>query len=314
VSRDLTERTGVELVRATLVRDLGWYPREPERPDYGVDLYVECAIEGRPNGRLFGMQIKTGASYFNEEVARGVVFRGDDRHLAYWERHSLPVVLVLVDPRDETIIWTSVDATKVVRSMSGWKIHVSRAQRLDKSAIAPLERLAEADAYELALRKLRSELTWMRHLARGGRVLLEADEWVNKTSGRGEVRLLAEAASGEVEKTVEWLVLAPWQSYETVLPKLFPWASVSVDEWTYESADEDAWALECGIWDSENKEYVGHTVTFAEWRSRQHDGLRPYMENGEIAYWRLELELNHLGRAFVTVDDHLSDVIAAEAE
>jgi hypothetical protein len=279
---------------------------EPERPDYGVDLYVECARDGRPTGRLFGMQIKTGVSYFKETNDEGIVFRGDQQHLAYWIRHSLPVVLVLVDPRDETVVWTQVDEERVIRTGNGWKIIVPLTQRLDGAAAEPLERLAEGDPYELAVRRLRAVLTWMRHLASGGRVLLEAEEWVNKTSGRGEVRLIAEAPSGEVERTVEWLVFAPWRSYETVLPELFPWASLSVDESTYDAADEDAWTAECGIWDSEDKRYIGHTMTFAEWRATQPDGLRPYNEDGEIAYWRLELELNDLGRAFVTVDEYLS--------
>jgi Domain of unknown function (DUF4365) len=282
-------------------------------PDYGVDLYVECAREGRPTGRLFGVQIKTGPSYFSEEADSGVVFRGDAQHLVYWERHSLPVVLVLVDPRDETMIWTELDESRLVTTGSGWKVTVPRTQRLDESAIARLERLADGDPYELAVRRLRADMTWMRHLSRGGRLLLEAEEWVNKTSGRGDVRLVAEAPSGEVEKTAQWFVFAPWQSYDTVLPELFPWATLSVDEATYDAADEDAWTLECGIWDSEDKEYIGHTTTFAEWRAgRVSDVLRPYEENGEIAYWRLELDLNDLGRAFLTVDDHLSERVAAE--
>lgn len=311
MSSDLTERQGVELVRAAVVGDIGWYPREPERPDYGVDLYVECARDGRPTGRLFGMQIKSGASYFREEVGEGVVFRGDDRHLEYWVRHSLPVILVLVDPREDTIIWTHVDAGSLERTGSGWKIIVPRTQRLDQSAVEPLERLAEGDPYELALRRLRAEITWMRHLEAGGRVLLEADEWVNKTSGRGEVRLIAEAPSGEVENTVEWLVFAPWQPYDAVLPTLFPWATMTIDESTYDAADEDAWTTACGIWDSEDKRYIGHTMSFAEWRGDREDKLRPYDNNGEVASWRLELELNELGRAFISVDDYLLERTAA---
>lgn len=37
MSSDLPERAGVERVRTTFVEELGWYPREPERPDYGID-------------------------------------------------------------------------------------------------------------------------------------------------------------------------------------------------------------------------------------------------------------------------------------
>ena len=47
-------------------------------------------------------------------------------------------------------------------------------------------------------------------------------------------------------------------------------------------------------------------MTFDEWRAPRDNGLRPYEEDGEIAHWRLELQLNELGRAFVTLDDYLS--------
>lgn len=305
---DLTERQGVESVRSAIVNELGWYPREPVRPDYGIDLYAECADEqGRPTGRLFAMQIKSGASYFAEEREGGFVFRGEPRHLRYWTGHSLPVVLVLFDPRENHAYWVAVREDLVEETGAGWKIVVPRNQLLDTNARVALERLAEGDPYTLALRRLRADVTWMGHLAHGGRVLLEAEEWVNKTSGRGEIRLIAEASSGEVDTTAEWSIFAPWQSYESVLPALFPWADLAIDEYTYDEADHDEWTLECGVWDSEDQTYH-YTATFSEWSAhRSTGGLRPYVDNGEVASWRLELSLNDLGLSFVTVDDYLSD-------
>jgi hypothetical protein len=49
-SRDLTSREAVTAVEAAVVRELGWYSREPPAPDYGIDLYVEAAVDGVPNG------------------------------------------------------------------------------------------------------------------------------------------------------------------------------------------------------------------------------------------------------------------------
>jgi hypothetical protein len=82
--------------------------------------------------------------------------------------------------------------------------------------------------------RLRADVTWMRHLAQGGRVLLEADECVNKTSGRGEIRLFAEAPSGSVDEEAEWLIFAGLRPYAYVLPELFVWADLAVDELAYE--------------------------------------------------------------------------------
>lgn len=90
VNTNLVARTGVEQIRARLVDEFGWFPREPSDPDYGVDLYVECADNGVPNGRLLGLQIKSGPSFFREEVDAGIVFRAKGRHLRYWLNHTTP--------------------------------------------------------------------------------------------------------------------------------------------------------------------------------------------------------------------------------
>jgi Domain of unknown function (DUF4365) len=288
VSSNLTERIGVEQVRAKFVSELGWYPREPERPDYGIDLYVECADDGRPNGRLLGVQVKSGASYFASRAEEGYIFRGEARHLAYWLRHSLPVILALHDPEHGNTHWVAVTENAVARTRAGWKIVVPRDQLLDADAKTALRRLADGDPYVLALRRLRADVTWMRHLASDGRVLLEADEWVNKTSGRGEIRLLAETRDGSVGEEAEWLIFAGLRPYGEVLPDLFPWADLSVDEFTYEDAEE----------------IVTETPD---------SDLRPYSDDGEVARWRLELSLNRLGEAFLAVDEHLLGESGASA-
>jgi hypothetical protein len=117
----------------------------------------------------------------------------------------------------------------------------------------------------------------MRHLAECGRVLLEAEEWVNKTSGRGETRFLAEAPSGSVEEEAKWLIFAGLRPYADVLPELFAWANLAVDE------------LAC----DDTEEIVTETPE---------SDLRPYAEDGEVAHWRLEFSLNGLGRAFLDID------------
>jgi uncharacterized protein DUF4365 len=72
VSTDQTERVGVEAVRFAFA-DLGWYPKEAERPDYGVDLFVETSDEdGRPSGRLLGVQVNVQRDVFVRCWASGV--------------------------------------------------------------------------------------------------------------------------------------------------------------------------------------------------------------------------------------------------
>jgi hypothetical protein len=44
--------------------------------------------------------------------------------------------------------------------------------------------------------------------------------------------------------------------YADVVPRLFPWVSVSVDEEVYDEADHDQWELECVRVDNEGDDMV----------------------------------------------------------
>jgi hypothetical protein len=84
------------------------------------------------------------------------VFRGEARHLDYWLRHSLPVILVLHEAPDGQAHWVAVTDDAVTRTRAGWKIVVPRDQLLDADSKAALQRLADGDPYVLALRRLRA--------------------------------------------------------------------------------------------------------------------------------------------------------------
>ena len=84
VSTDQTERVGVEAVRFAFA-ELGWFPKEAERPDYGVDLFVETSDQdGRPSGRLLGVQVKSGSSYLAAN-GDGALY-ANEAHVDYWLR------------------------------------------------------------------------------------------------------------------------------------------------------------------------------------------------------------------------------------
>lgn len=311
VSTDQTERVGVEAVRL-LFAELGWFVREPARPDYGVDLFVETSDGGRPSGRLLAVQVKSGTSY----VGRGdadMTFRADQRHIDYWMNHSLPVVLVLYDPEQRQAYWQAVTAQTAEPTGKGWKFVVPRTQTLTADARGPLSVLAaegptRATPEAEVLARLRADLTWMQVLESGGSVFLEAQEWINKTSGRGDLLLIAEPRDGRrVERSFTvFLGLLP---YEEALPLLFPWAELEADEDALYAHDHDEWMDETGIWDSEEKRYIGNVETFADWRRDRYpdDTIRPCGEEaGEVALWRLSLTLNDLGRGILALEHLLS--------
>ena len=70
---------------------------------------------------------------------------------------------------------------------------------------------------------------------------LEAQEWINKGSGRGELRLIAQPADGSGPIAWQIKVLLGSVPYEQALPELFPWAERRNDKDALDQHDEDEW-------------------------------------------------------------------------
>lgn len=282
---------------------LGWIFREQPTEDYGIDAHIEVVDGEDVRGRLLALQIKGGASWFNEPGPGGWWFRPDDAHVRYWTNHSLPVAVVLYDPAEEQCYWQLIQRDTLVETSTGsWKVLVPSTQPLDETAVAPLKNAADGEPYVLRLRELRLARRWMDMLASGARLVVDMEEWINKSSGRGAIVLGVDHEDGnDPEALVAWQFLVGPRSYAEAVSDLFAWADLDVHEETYDAAEHERFEGECSIWD-EGDRFL--TSTFEEWRAPLRAmGIRPY-ENaaGEVDYFRLELALNDLGRAFLLVD------------
>jgi hypothetical protein len=72
------------------------------------------------------------------------------------------------------------------------------------------------------------------------------------------------------------------------------------------TTESELWEVEESIYDSEEGRTTMVGIGFEEWREVRLTGLRPYaVEAGELARWRLVLELNELGRSLLVVDGSL---------
>ena len=102
---DFTGRKGViEVAKAVNEARCIW--RETPLQDVGIDGQVEYVTpDGVATGRLVGVQIKSGASYFRRDGAGNISFRVPDKHASYWESFVLPVILVFYDPGEELMLW-----------------------------------------------------------------------------------------------------------------------------------------------------------------------------------------------------------------
>ena len=319
-SRIQTEHSGVTAVAAA-VAQVGWLFRELTGPDYGIDAVVELVDdEGRPNGRLIGIQIKSGSSYFSRARGAGWVYSISEGNLAYWATYSLPVILVLYRPDDGCAYWQAVTPATVQLNASGegFEIVVPRGQPLDESATAALSGLANASepvfapvSHYLAASaaELRSEfdLPLLRILASGGEIALDAEEWINKSSGRASLKLTVTTAGRDQTEEREWPFVLVRGDFLHSVAQVFPWATLTVDEEIYAEHDYERYVDECGHWDREDGEYI-FSESYSEWRARQATEVRPYAEvGGEVALWRLRLTLNDVGREVVNRDRQAED-------
>ncbi len=294
---------GVTLTKLAVEKELDWLFREQPTEDYGIDAQVEIVEGEAVSGKLLALQIKSGPSWFKQAGPGGWWFRPDAAHVQYWTNHSLPVVVVLVHPETERCYWQLVNRETLVRTRSGgWKLLVPEAQLLDGSARAPLQEAAAGDPYVLRIRELQLARPWMELLADGTRLVIDMEEWINKSSGRGSIALGVDNEDGaEPTPLASWGVFLGFASYAEVVPQMFAWADVDVHEETYDEADHEQYETECATYDEGDQFF---TQDYAAWRSgRRLTGLRPYANAaGEVDYWRLELTLNELGKAFLIVN------------
>lgn len=302
-----TDRIGVAAVDLAVTSKLNWIFREQVVVDFGVDAQIEVVDENNsPTGRLIAVQIKTGKSYLEEQNDSGIVFRGDNSHLEYWTKHSLPVIVALHDPDTHVTYWEVVNETTITRTPKAWKMTVPKSQTIDDHAAAKLSKLSVGPPEVNRLNKLRLAKPMMQEIQGGGIYYLEAEEWVNKTSGRGSVRIVDE----ESNESVEWRhILVGLTPYAEVFSGMFPWAEFQPDYELYADVAYDRFLEEHGIWDSEDKIFL---VADEDARKEYIEdfcapGVRPYDYNsGEVASYRLEIKLNEIGKSFLSLDTFLS--------
>jgi hypothetical protein len=133
------ERHGVRVTRNIVEGIFGWDFTDTANPtEVGIDAYVDViGTDADPDlvtGRVLALQIKDGESYFKStRTADGWRFNEDDNHEAYWLGHSLPVLLVLVNPEGQAW-WAHISSDTATDFTQGFRVDVSASNVLDASA------------------------------------------------------------------------------------------------------------------------------------------------------------------------------------
>ncbi|MEV8130724.1 DUF4365 domain-containing protein [Pseudarthrobacter oxydans] len=175
-----------------------------------MDAHVETVESGNVKGRLFALQIKPGDSWLRPSAAGGWNFYPERKHVTYWQNHSLPVAIVVWHESSDTLYFREASPHTLEETGSdGWRLRFGDDDLLTKSALPTLTRLSMGTTYDLRLRELRLLLPWMQRIAQGQRLILEADEWVNKTWGKGSLEITAIAEDG-TEAPNRQMGCCPW--------------------------------------------------------------------------------------------------------
>jgi Domain of unknown function (DUF4365) len=62
------------------------------------------------------------------------VFYGEIRHLEYWTKFSLPVFLILHNPKTDETFWQKIERHLAVITDKGWSIEIPSSNILDQKA------------------------------------------------------------------------------------------------------------------------------------------------------------------------------------
>lgn len=303
-----TERIGVNHC-GKIAECNNWMFREQPVDDVGIDAHMELIESLSKPKQLLALQIKSGASWFKEEKDGYIIFRKiNERQYNYWTMNSLPCIVVLYNPVDDMCIWQKLTTETLEKTNDGKgkgffvKVPVNQVF-LNALSNEKLLSLSNLPKYISNYNFLLSQKKFMQIIQNGGEIKLHSMEWVNKSSGRGNIELIVD--DGKSIEKYSYPYWFPFTPYTMVFPRLFPWADFSADEDFFEENDKFAWHESHCHYDNEDGKWLLVGDTFEEYR-RKLNPLRSIDHSGEVAEYMMKLRLNDLGRSFLNVHEFVS--------
>lgn len=251
---------------------------------------------------MIAVQIKSGDSYFKESDGSHVLFRVSKRHRDYWINHSLPVIIVLYSPTLDKCIWEYVDKQTLVLYENQWKIRIPQNKTIEDDFSDLYEIAKNISEYEHRHASLVFAKDWMLEARKQGSLVLEVEEWINKSSGRGTFVLKSFDEVGNEKILFEREIFGFGnKNYSQVIEALFPWADIGVDKEYYDNHYE---MYDGDNWNLYNEGYESYFPS-----SRLVDNkIYPYRNAvGEVDFYRLLLTLNQIGNAFLMIENFLEN-------
>lgn len=255
---------------------------------------------------LIAIQIKSGESYFSEKGSDSIIFRPSAKHVRYWLKYSLPVIGVLYSPSEDALYWSSVRKEVLEQTKSGYKMAVPRGNLLNLSSIDELLRVYDLSPIDGKVNRLLLDIDWIRRVADGEKVVLEFEDWVNKSLPRTSIKMIADEESPRAEVTIPTIYCPGIDSVDIARNRV-PWADFEMDIDAYREGRMAVYEDECYLSHDNEDDVTYYTQTFEEWY-REPEGIEPVESNGTLDRYRVVLRLNGIGESFLTFSEYLFDV------
>ncbi|TVX95190.1 DUF4365 domain-containing protein [Cohnella terricola] len=95
--------------------------------DFGIDGYIELVENENVSGKLIGIQLKHGDSFFRSRTIGGYKFFGESKHLNYYLNSQSPVYIVIMDGSFKRMNWVMFEINKTSpNSGDRWWIEVPK--------------------------------------------------------------------------------------------------------------------------------------------------------------------------------------------
>lgn len=306
-----TANVGVHAA-ALIAEENGWFFREQAVNDVGIDAHIEQYNQKTGEQKNFiGIQIKSGESWFNNADEKVLTYYFDEAHYNYWNTNLLPCIIVFYNPITKLCVWQQLTSSTMKKTNGGKgnrycvKVPLSQIfidEQSNQSLLEYSNRYARNDNYSF----LKSHKDFMQVIANGGSVQLKSREWINKSSGRGEISLIVDIE----DKTEEYIMpyWFPFTPYKDVFVRLFPWANFSANKDFYYDDDYSNWLQNHCHYDSEDDKYYEYGISFEEYVNEL-PTFRYICHAGEVGEYLLDMTLNELGEAFLMVDNFITSKI-----
>mgnify|MGYP006069622691 FL=1 len=103
-----------------------------QESDFGIDGYIELKQNDIVTGKMVGVQIKYGNSFFENDTNYGYKFVGENKHLNYYLNSTVPVFIIIMDDKFERMNWVKFEISKTMPvGLNHWSIEVLKENNLE---------------------------------------------------------------------------------------------------------------------------------------------------------------------------------------